>query len=1650
MWNKWKFISKSLTGQLSTEVLSKIEGLVALFLALSEVQTEKGFLSVLLLYVKTHCDESVIKFATDQVSKLFMGYTAQSSSRPRWLEEMKNLLVDWKLLINSPSFSKISRVLTLLVTIGAIDAKKVCLGNFEIFAVEAEKKQINAMDFVDAIVETIVFFAEGAYQCFLKGSVKPLLFSSSEVVQLEEACIEKMAEWEFVRNGNLTKFSQKTEAQFDKELTELIENLHNLYKTMPPGAEKKIVQQKWEKLSLVRNEYISTRVCGGLRKSPYCVKIYGDSGVGKSTFSDLTMAVVLKAMNLPCTSDYVITLNETDKYMSNMRSHVTGIKMDDYGNTKSDFWETSPSQWIITICNNIRSYAVMADIANKGKVSIEPGCLVITTNVEDLHAAKCSYNSMSIIRRAHLHVQLDVLDEFKTNNMLDSTKVMDKFGSLDQINDIWKITIRTPIPQENDDQMFQSFVNKHAPMNIYEYLDFLAAETRKHEKIQESIVTSFKEPSTMVHLCQECGNLAQNCLCDLDSESEGSTETKMSPQFGERLAYRMKQHMPSKMDCMLKKLEIENSLEDMAIDLLMDKTKELLDSPYVKWESWIPTEYMEHRWVQKTILWYGKDWMEKELIKYRNNYICSILLYVFLIYYYTTFPIAFLFGICCCCYYSVCYAAVKVAKTNAYLDEVTRRRGTLHEAFISARDNHVKYACGMFAGLAVLYGAVQLYRALKDTFNIQGKLNPKCVADIQERDAESSPWAKTVWTPPSSEKIFGQTDEAHNFLKKNMGEICIGSSFSGAVMLETHVLLVPGHIIPSSIGKCSVMLNGNKLRFILNPETVYHIPNKDLALVYVPNCAPSKKIYQFVTDEDLKMAMSCTMFGLNKERNDWFSSKLLWQYSAAISNGHCAMSGSYYDLTMPTFDGMCMSPIVTNANVKIVGFHIGGITNTVKGCGVAVTRECLEIATCKLLAMNKSFVRGAEVSPVPDTICNKNIAISEEVRKHCPSRFITGDCDIEVFGSVTGQSSYRSDVITTPISEAVEEVCGVPNQWGPPKFTTDVVNSKGETVKARWQPWFASLEVCSKPSIGFDPVEVERAMDDYMLDLKDKFEEQKELWVKDMRPLTNVEIVSGIDGKRFIDSMPSGTSMGYPIGGPKNRFLEELTPTEDNMCPKTFTSEIWELFDDLLEKADRGETLNQIFGASLKDEPTKMSKDKVRVFQAAPITLQIGIRKYFLPVARFLSTNPLVSECAVGINSHGPEWDELSRHMAKFGDDRIIAGDYSKYDLRMPAQLTLAAFEIMIEIAKWSGNYTPRDINRMRILAHEVCTPLVAYDGTLMRFIGTNPSGQNMTVYVNSIDNSLFHRLAFFFYYSEQELAEIGQALKLNRPARFRDLVALSTYGDDAKGSVRPGYDKFNHVSMANYLRDNDMVFTMPDKESDPVAFMHRNDADFLKRKDRYDEDLGVYVGMLDEMSIFKSLHSILKSKVVTPEDVSGFNIESGLREWFYHGREVYEFRRSQMKEVVEKTGVFVRDLDKTFDDRVKDWKDKYVPQSGQIESDIDEDALQDEVVAKLGTPTRREYDFICPNLGKGDLLYCAPSFNLIIETKKINGKPSRMEKAKSQALKYAMAVAALQPTHTVIGMVYTEYGFQLVRHFGPFDCPAKFVSILTYADFNV
>jgi len=653
-------------------------------------------------------------------------------------------------------------------------------------------------------------------------------------------------------------------------------------------------------------------------------------------------------------------------------------------------------------------------------------------------------------------------------------------------------------------------------------------------------------------------------------------------------------------------------------------------------------------------------------------------------------------------------------------------------------------------------------------------------------------------------------------------------------------------------------------------------------------------------------------------------------------NSESGGPGFTYDLPYNTFTGLCMGTAVAKfARHCIACVHLRGIPDSPKGKGLTVTRKELEDT---IAIANRSW-KGAFSSTVngnfPLERYERQVLASQDIHPNSPVNYLPLGSNIEYIGQGGSRVTHtKSKVRTTPISDVVAEVTGVEREHGAPKFH-------------RTRMWQASLAHSANPSAGIEGSLLVKAYLDYVEHMVTKFSEPdfKDFVRRELMPLTEMETLCGKDGRRFIDAMKKGTSKGFPLSGPKRDMIELLDPLDfpEFQCPAKadpmITSEM-EKMEGLL--AD-GERCYSIFKACVKDEPTKLSKDKVRVFQAADWATQMLVRKYFLPLARILSLFPLDSECAVGVNAQGPEWDQLAKHMCKFGNDRILAGDYSKYDLRMPAQLINAAFAVLIEIAERCGRYSQRDLKIMRGIATEIAYSCVAYNGDLIIHRGSNPSGQNLTVYITSIVNSLQLRCAYFHLWPST-----------SKPLPFREVAAMMTYGDDVKGSVRKGYDWFNHISYAQFLKERDMVFTMPDKESTPTQYMNDHEADFLKRHNIFNKDTNMLHGALDESSIFKSLHTVLESKVVSLEDQSISNIDGALREWWQHGRDVYEMRRQQMKEVAFRCGLTdsCQMLNESYEDRLAYFRHKY------LESDEDEPIEESTFVTTVGDEWEVEDEF--------------------------------------------------------------------------------------------
>jgi hypothetical protein len=295
-----------------------------------------------------------------------------------------------------------------------------------------------------------------------------------------------------------------------------------------------------------------------------------------------------------------------------------------------------------------------------------------------------------------------------------------------------------------------------------------------------------------------------------------------------------------------------------------------------------------------------------------------------------------------------------------------------------------------------------------------------------------------------------------------------------------------------------------------------------------------------------------------------------------------------------------------------------------------------------------------------------------------------------------------------------------------------------------------------------------------------------------------------------------------------------------------------------------------------------------------------------------LSHIPTISECAVGINADGPEWEQLVKFVTHFGTDRIIGVDYKNYDNSLYVEILEKAMHVFNCVARMSGNYSEDDFKIMRGLTTDLLFPYVALNGTLVGLTGTNPSGNNLTAYLNSVCNSLLFRVSYF--------TTLGTHAEV---PRFRDRVKLMTYGDDAIGSVSSEC-AFNMVHHQNVCQLSGIVVTMSDKSPTMKPYVCFVDTDFLKRTSRYCPDRGVIVSLLSLSSIFKMLHVAREGGVLSDDEQCVENICTAARYIAFYERGVYDEFVGKLQLIATSFGWVIPELNKNYDQHVREWKLRY------------------------------------------------------------------------------------------------------------------------------
>lgn len=1511
-------ISQTKGISLDVSMMYQIEGFVALFFALKDVHYRRQGVAIFTLYLQRFYKKSIVETCIDFLNHDEMSEQGGTESESSWVDLLKSAHTNWTLVLANDGFSHLSKVLSLAVTLGLCESSKInfTIAGMKMFSVAAQQKHASAVDLADAVFSTVTYFVEGGSECFKQRSFKPLLYGDLDTHRIEKMVTECERFSEFAKTGDLESRTGLTNNDFESRLDFAIEHVSLLSKTTKNTLSKKLLLDKLDKLRKIQTYFMQTRVKGGLREAPYGMGFFGKSGVGKSTVSQILMVVVLLHNGYDASDDKLITLNESDKFMSNFRSYINGIFIDDIGNTKSDFVEKAPTAKLLEIINNVRAYANMAEADMKGKVSIEPKVCNTTRNVRNMGAEKYSEEPVSIVRRERLVATTTVRPQFATDGMLDSDKVTKYFGdSTPLIPDLWLFDVHRAIP-------IPSTVNGGTDVIGWKLLEFEGSPMKQISIItliryacqnshiyfdnQSRLVANNQNLAGKLEFCKDCRLPHVACTCadgpvegfevvpEAEQISDSSDESSVEEQAGALLApilYKVYTNY-SRIGTNFFNKSID-SLETFTCSQVVTRLAQLEDSPYTSWTNWIPTQYIDNELLQNFMLASSADELA---ISIKRIYVSSALMSLFITYLALCWSFIFMVLLCFPIYLS--HTAIECEKRRL-LARIKDENGSMPDIMKEYRDGYIRYITGACIGISFLYLMVNTVKLIRLIPGEQGNLMPTKMTEIDDRDQEkvieeaiakehgwetikpvpipSSPKCKTMTHQQATDTVYNNT----TLMQFTFNDRLYGCD---AFFVKSNVALIPQHIWKSNELHCTFHRSdsgkvGSSFDAKLSRTFSNDIPGTDLCLVYIPNGGSWKDLSWMLPTGYCKNVLATLVYkyidvnGVCTRRQS-----KLYTDAKVVSNGKKEYIGASYDLEFNTFVGLCMAPVVADSKSPvIVGFHLGGVTNKVHGICGSLTLTQFEHAYDALREVS-GVVLCASSGTMQTEVYGVQFFESDKIHPKSPLHKLDTSSTCEVYGSCKGRATYYSSVEDTVIAPHIKEVCGRDVLHGRPKFHLG-------------KSWSESLKYSSKPSVGIEGNLIEYAVDDFTDHMFNKFKTIPEL-KNTVYPLNKMENLCGIDGRRFIDKISLSTAIGYPLSGTKEKYVELLDPEQhpDFACPAELDSQFWDEANRMEEEYRNGRRCHVAFKACLKDEPTPINKDKVRVFQAAPISMQLLIRKYYLPICRLLSLFPLDAECAVGINTKGPEFDALVRHMKKHGDDRIFAGDYSKYDLRMPAQIMFASFDILIKIAKFY-DYDSDSITIMEGIATDICYPVMAYNGDLISLIGSNPSGQNLTVYINNLGNSILQRCGFKHIYPKDT-------------PPFRDAASMADYGDDVKGSIKEGFDEFNHISYAEFLKERDIIFTMPDKTSTPTKYMNDADADFLKLKNRYNERLGLWQGTLDEESIWKSLTSVLKSSAITPKEQAMQNIDGALREWWFYGPEMYERRRSEMTDVARLAGI--------------------------------------------------------------------------------------------------------------------------------------------------
>lgn len=1400
-------------------------------------QTKTDYITCTMLSYKLMTGKSV----TSSIWNAFKQNDLQDSSFTKLTREARDMFSSASVLVNNPLLKKLRKIYTYLLVQGFLThfGQEITVEEFLKLDSKVKVDYKSKTNLVVLIVDVAITICERIDAYRLTGDWHALLH--------EEATYTKWTK-DAERLINLAPFTSNLAAHgttyftFVSDLNDTIEKGEAIcrYSSKTSGIESNVMRKRLNSLQMLKNVEITRRASQKERKAPFGVLIHGGSSVAKSSFTKMLYYYYGKLHGLDTDDHYRYVRNPAEEYWNNFDSSKWCIQLDDIAfllPAKSA--EVDPTlKDLLNVVNNVPYVPPQAALEDKGKTPVMAKLVVATTNAADLNAQDYFHCPLAVRRRLPYVVHVRPKECYLAENgkFIDPKKLP---PIEDAFPDYWIIEVQKLVPVEHNGRDSATFETVQMFSDVNQFLKHFAQASVAHETTQEA-ADSCDIKMKDVRVCRLCYSVGDECACLQAAQMHYLTRVLVT------------------------------YMATVCVDLLSRLTLMFI-------ATWIYSLLARYFIVRRVMAMWGRFLnagveMKIHSLHNRNHE------YKFKIAVHHLLRIGLTIGSLYLTY-TVTKNVWKATGSTSQpkdLPTVVDEEESESETDEEAMDNvSCCSSCGWKRG---------------DDMCEQGNVLGTTEQQLKKEASQNVWYNPTIelsrFDVPLAAQSLAHLDSsgirdlfAANSVRIEVHAIDVPYAVRmGAVYLKGQYLCFNRHAVKKGSRFRLKIQDSADLPGVTSNVEVYfglselkHIVERDLVVLKVTNAPPRKNILKYWNTTQIPVTRMVSV----QRRLDG-----------------CV---EYRDL----FNVSCCREFPVEAlNVKMDVYMGIGIEETKEGdcgsIGVAMTPQGPVILGLHTLGHNKTAGFPHVTRSQLEACCDDPMASVEDggepllslngaqlVPPHHKSVIRYMDTGVaRIYGSLSGpRARPKSRVCETPLQKEMLE-----------HFGGEV--GHGKPAMLGWEPIHKNVVEMVKPYTNIDQQLLDHCVEAYTADILAGLQEASgsDAWKGELVFLSDRAAVNGLPGVKFIDSINKSTSMGHPWHGPKKRFLEPFT-CEEYPDGVVFNAEISARIEHIKNLYKEGKRAHPVFTAHLKDEAVTFAKrdaKKTRIFTGAPADWSIVVRSRLLSFVRLLQNNKFVFEAAPGTVAQSVEWTHFYNYLTKFGEDRMVGGDYEKYDKHMIPTFILAAFQVIVNIHKEAG-FSDEELVEIYCIALDTAFPLTNVSGDIMEFNGTNPSGHPLTVIINSLVNSLYMRYAY---------------CTLNPVAPqcfdFKSKVALLTYGDDNLMGVNISAPWFNHTAIQQSLATIGVGYTMAEKGAKSKPYITIQECSFLKRIWRFEEELGMFVCPLEEASIRKSLTVWVPSKTIDKYKQMVDVITSANSEYFFYGKEIFTMHHEFFQEILK------------------------------------------------------------------------------------------------------------------------------------------------------